>query len=157
MKCITVCSISTLTVITFAACAAAPNGSVIDREAARKLSDSFMSDLVLNRVSDAVGLMEPELAQKLGPAEAEAQIRKLFEYCGGPLDREFKREESGFKIYPNGHKKPVRKFYYAARTDQFAKGVCFFSISVVPSPSGLKVTEYGPLKLLTGQLPDWLK
>jgi hypothetical protein len=155
MKFITVCSI--LTVITFAACAAAPSSSVIDREAARKLSESFMSDLVLNRASDGVGLMEPELAQKLGPGEAEAQIRKLFEYCGRPLDSEFKHDESGFKIYPNGHKKPMWKFYYAARTDQFAKGVCFFSISVVPSPSGLKVTEYGPLKLLTGQLPDWLK
>jgi hypothetical protein len=155
MRYVTICFI--LTAIMFAACAAAPNGLVIDREAARKLSDSFMSDLVLNRVSDAVGLIEPELAQKLGPVETEAQVRKLFEYCGRPLDCEFKHDEAGFKIYMDGHKKPMRKFYYAARTDQFAKGACFFSISVVPSPSGLKVTEYGPLKLLAGQLPAWLK
>jgi hypothetical protein len=116
-----------------------------------------MSNLVQNRVNDAVNLMEPEFIQMLGPTEAEAQVRKLFEYRGRPLDSEFKHDEPGFKIYPDGHKKPMRKFYYAARTDQFAKGLCFFSISVVPSTSGPKVTEYGPLKLLTGQLPPWLK
>ncbi|HEY4742211.1 MAG TPA: hypothetical protein VIH76_16560 [Candidatus Acidoferrales bacterium] len=51
----------------------------------------------------------------------------------------------------------MRKFYYAATTDQNAKGVCFFSVSVVPDHGGLKVTEYGPLKLQSGELPEWLK
>jgi hypothetical protein len=116
-----------------------------------------MAALVANNLNDAVGLMEPDFVQKLGRAQAEAALRKLFDYCGRPLDSEFKHDESGFKIYEDGHKNPMRKFYYAATTDQNAKGVCFFSVFVVPHQTGLKVTEYGPLKLQTGTLPDWAK
>ena len=138
-------------------CAAMPNGRTIDYAAARKVSDSFMAALVANNLDDAVSLMEPDFVQELGHAQAEAEMRKLFNYCGRPLDSEFKHVETGFKIYPDGHKNPMRKFYYAATTDQNAKGVCFFSVSVVPYQTGLKVTEYGPLKLQTGTLPDWAK
>ena len=43
----------------------------------------------------------------------------------------------------------MRKFYYAATTDQNAKGVYFFSVSVVLDRTGFTVTEYGnlPMKL----------
>jgi hypothetical protein len=139
------------------ACAAMPNGRTIDCAAARKVSDSFMAALAANNLNDAVGLMEPAFVQELGRAQGEAGVRKLFDYCGRPLDAELKHDETGFKIYWDGHKNPMRKFYYAATTDQNAKGVCFFSVSVVPYQTGLKVTEYGPLKLQTGTLPDWAK
>jgi hypothetical protein len=139
------------------ACAAMPNGRAIDYAAARKVSDSFMAALVANNLDDAVGLMEPDFVQELGRAQAEAAVRNLFDYCGRPLDSELKHDETGFKIYRDGHKNPMRKFYYAATTDQNAQGVCFFSVSVVPYQTGLKVTEYGPLKRQTGTLPDWAK
>ncbi len=116
-----------------------------------------MADLIANKVGDAVSLMEPAFIQSLGRTQAEAAIPKLFDYCGRPLDSEFKHDETGFKIYLDGHQNPMRKFYYAATTDQYPKGVCFFSVSVVPDQAGLKVTEYGPLKLQSGELPAWLK
>jgi hypothetical protein len=116
-----------------------------------------MADLVANKVNNAVSLMEPEFIQTVGSGQGEAALRKLFGYCGRPLDSEFKHEETGFKIYMNGHKNPMRKFYYAATTDQNPKGVCFFSVSVVPNQTGLKVTEYGPLKLQWGELPEFLR
>ena len=147
----------TLVIVLCLGCGLVPNGASIDYAAARKVSDSFMADLVANKVNDAVSLMEPEFVQTVGSGQAEAALRKLFDYCGRPLDSEFKHDETGFKIYLDGRKNPMRKFYYAATTDQNVKGVCFFSISVVPNQTGLKVTEYGPLKLQLGELPEFLR
>ena len=125
--------------------------------AAQKVSDSFMAYLVADRVNDAVGEMEPEMFQWARREQVEAQIRKLFDYCGRPLNSELKHDEIGFKLYLSGHKKPMRKFYYAASTTQYQKGVCFFAVEVVPVKNGLGVTTFGPLKLLSGNLPEWLR
>jgi hypothetical protein len=146
---------ASLVVLFLIGCSWLPSGATIDYAAARNVSDTFMADLVANKVNEAVGLMEPDFIQTFGRAQAEAAVPKLFDYCGRPLDSEFKHDETGFKIYLDGH--PMRKFYYAATTDRYPKGTCFFSVSVVPDKTGLKVTEYGPLKLLSGQLPAWLK
>jgi hypothetical protein len=145
-------------IVALLALTACKNGSSMDRAAAQKLSDSFMSDLVANRVNDAVSKMEPEVVQTLGKDQAEAAIRKLFDYCGRPLDSEFKHDETGFKVYLNGHQKPMRKFYYAASTTQYPKkGECFFAVEVVPADAGFKVTTFGPLRLQSGQLPEWAR
>jgi len=116
-----------------------------------------MAHLVADRVNDAVGEMEPEMFQSATREQVEIQIRKLFDYCGRPLDNEFKHDEIGMKVYVSGHEKPMRKFYYAAKTTQYPKGVCFFSVEVVPVQSGFGVTTFGPLKLLSGELPEWLR
>jgi hypothetical protein len=133
------------------------SGSSIDRVAAQRVSDSFMAYLVADRVNDAVSEMEPEMFQWATHEQAEAQIRKLFDYCGRPLDSEFKYDEVGVKLYLSGHQNPTRKFYYAAKTTQYPKGVCFFSVEVAPIPNGFGVTTFGPLKLLSGQLPPWAR
>lgn len=133
------------------------SGSSVDRAAAQKVSDSFMADLVANRVSDAVDEMDPEILQFAGHKDVEEQVRKLFDYCGRPLDSEFRHNENGFKLYPNGRTKPMMKFFYAASTTQYAKGVCFFSVEVVPNQNGLKVTTFGPLRLQSGELPSWAR
>ena len=133
------------------------SGSSIDRVAAQKVSDSFMAYLVADRVDDAVGEMEPEMFKSATHEQVEAQIRKLFDYCGRPLDSELKHDEIGFKVYVSGNKNPMRKFYYAARTSQYPKGVCFFSVEVVPTQNGLGVTTFGPLRLQSGELPQWAR
>jgi hypothetical protein len=116
-----------------------------------------MTYLVADRVNDAVGEMEPEMFQSATRGQVEAQIRKLFDYCGRPLDSELRHVEVGYKVYVSGHNNPTRKFYYAARTTQYPKGVCFFSVEVVPIPNGLGVTAFGPLKLQSGELPQWAR
>jgi len=133
------------------------SGSSIDRAASQRVSDSFMGYLASDRVNDAVGEMEPEIFQSARREEVAAQVRKLFDYCGRPIDSEFKHDEIGFKGYPDGRQKPMRKFYYAANTTKYKKGTCFFAVEVVPAQSDLKVTTFGPLMLQSGQLPDWLR
>jgi len=91
-------------VVALLALIACKSGASIDRAAAQKVSDSFMADLVADRVKNAVNKMEPEFVQTAGQDQAEAAIRKLFDYCGRPLDSEFKHDELGFKVYANGIK-----------------------------------------------------
>jgi len=141
----------------FLALSACKSGRSIDRAAAKKVSDAFMSNLASDRVSDALGQMELGFRQSVGSEQFERQIRKLFDYCGRPLDSEFKHDEIGFRVYAMGRQKPVRKFYYSANTTQHQKGVCFFAVEVVPDGSDLRVASFGPLKLLSGQLPEYLR
>ncbi|HEY4742210.1 MAG TPA: hypothetical protein VIH76_16555 [Candidatus Acidoferrales bacterium] len=55
------------------ACGTNPDGRTIDYAGARKVSDSFMADLVANNANDAVGQMEPDFVQTLGRTQAEVQ------------------------------------------------------------------------------------
>lgn len=143
--------------ISFVALPSCKSGRSIDRTSAKKVSDDFMTYLASDRVGDAVNEMEPELFHGNRRIQFENQMRKLFDYCGRPLDSEFKHDEIGFRLYPNGRQKPMRKFYYAANTTQYRKGVCFFAVEVVPEQNSLKVANFGPMKLLSGQLPDYLR
>ena len=116
-----------------------------------------MSYLASDRESDALGEMEGvDTAQR---TQAEAQVRKLIDYCGRPLDLEFKHDEVGFRMYATGHphRKPMRKFYYTADTTRYRKGVCFFAVEIVPGENGMRVASFGPLMLQAGQLPDYLR
>jgi hypothetical protein len=125
----------------------------------KTVADQFMSELVGNRIDKALDLMEPEFIDAAGGKQkAKEAIEGLFAYCGRPLDCQFKHEEHGFKQYLSGPRKEMRKFYYASATNQYSKGVCFFAVEVVHADdSGHRVTTFGPLKLQSGQLPDWLK
>lgn len=139
-------------------CKGVPKGSSIDHAAAQKLSDSYMSDLIADRVDSALDKMEPQVLQVAGGKEkAEAGLRDLFNYCGRPLEGDLRHEETGFFMYADGRKSPMRAFYYSGRTTQNPKGVCFFAVRIVPGQGGMKVVNFGPLKLVTGQLPEWAR
>jgi hypothetical protein len=91
-----------------------PDGSSMDHAAAQKLSDSYMSDLVANRVDLALGKMETRFLQAAGgKADAESGIRDLFNYCGRPLESELRHEETGFFLGADGRRSPMRAFFYA--------------------------------------------
>jgi hypothetical protein len=68
-----------------------------------------------------------------------------------------RHEEIGTFFRPDGRMIPMRAFFYSGKTDQHEKGVCFFAVKVVPSPIGMPVVGFGPLKLISGQLPDWAR
>lgn len=122
----------------------------IDTKAARKLSDEFMSDWIAHRADAAFDKMEPEFTKMVSRSDFGAQLEKLSQYCGWPQDSELKDVMSGYKVYADGHTNPTRKFVYAANTNQFAKGQCYFSVEVAPSGQGVRVTSYGPLKVTSG-------
>jgi len=92
-----------------------------------------MSDLIAHRADAAFDKMEPEFAKMVNRADFAPQLEKLFQYCGWARDSELKDVTSGTKIYGDGHVNPIRTFVYAADTNQFAKGQCYFSVAVAPS------------------------
>ena len=131
-------------------CGHRSGSSSIDFVAAQTLSDSFMSDLIAHRTDAAFDKMEPEFTKMVNHSDFAPQLEKLFQYCGWPLDSELKQVGTGMKIYADGHTNPTRKFTYAAATNQYPKGQCYFSIDVAPSGNSLKVTTFGPLKATSG-------
>jgi hypothetical protein len=139
-----------LIVLTLGGCGHKTNDSPIDSAAAQKLSDSFMSDLIAHRADAALDKMEPEFVKTVNRPDFAPQLEKLFQYCGWPLDSELKQAQSGVKVYTDGHTNPTRKFFYAAATNQYPKGQCYFSVEVAPSGTTLKVTSFGPLKVTSG-------
>jgi hypothetical protein len=139
-------------------CHLLPSGSSMDHAAAQEVSDSYMADLVADRVDLASDKMEPQFIQAAGgKAKAEAVLRGLFDYCGRPLESELRHEDTGFFLYGDGRRAPTRGFYYSGRTTQHPKGVCFFTVHVVPGENGMKVVTFGPMKLMGGQLPEWAR
>ena len=109
-----------------------------------------MADWIAHRSDSALDKMEPEFIGVISRSDFAPQLEKLSQYCGWPLDAELKDIQSGFKIYGDGHKNPTRKFVYAATTTQFPKGHCYFAVDIAPSGDTLKVTTFGPLKVMSG-------
>jgi hypothetical protein len=136
--------------LTLAGCGHGAAVSSIDPTAAQRLSDSFMADLVAHRTDAAFDKMEPEFTKMVNRSEFAPQLEKLLKYCGWPLSSELKQAGTGTKVYVDGHSNPLRKFTYAVPTSEYPKGGCYFSIDVVPSGTGLKVTTFGPLKVISG-------
>ena len=132
--------------LALSACGSKTSHSAIDLVDAQRLSDTFMSDLIAHRTDAVLDKMEPEFQKMVNRSEFAPQLEKLFQYCGWPLDSELKDEGIGTKVYVDGRTNPIRKFTYAAATNQFPKGHCFFSVDIAPSGEGLKVTSFGPLK-----------
>lgn len=142
--------LTVLFVLTFSGCRHAADGSSINLAAAQSVSDSFMSDLIAHRTDAAFDEMEPEFTKMVARSDFAPQLEKLFQYCGWPLDSELKEVGTGVKVYGDGHTNPTRKFTYAAATNQYPKGQCYFSIDIAPSGNTLKVTTFGPLKATSG-------
>lgn len=122
----------------------------IDTEVARKLSDEFMADWIAHRADAAFDKMEPAFDKTVDRSAFAAQLEKLSQYCGWPQDSQLKDVMSGYKVYTDGHTNPTRKFVYAANTNQFSKGQCYFSVEVAPAGEGVRVTSFGPLKVTSG-------
>ena len=146
------------TIIAASGCRGLPNGTSMDRGEALKVSDSFMSNLVADRVDIALDEMETQFVHGTGgKPKAEAALRSLFNYCGRPLESELRHEEIGTFLEADGRAAPMRSFYYPGTTTQNPKGVCFFAVKVVQTGNGMKVVSFGPLKSMAGQLPDWAR
>jgi hypothetical protein len=64
----------------------------VDPEAARKLSDEFMSDLIAHRADAAFDKMEREFSTTMPRRDFAPKLDKLFQYwyCGWPQDSELK-------------------------------------------------------------------
>jgi hypothetical protein len=139
-----------LAALPFAGCTHKPSRLPVDPATARKLGDSFMSDLIAHHADQALDKMEPEFIKTMKRSDFAPQLEKLFQYCGWPQDSELKDDQVGMKIYRDEHTNPMQKFIYAAATNHCIKGHSYFSVEIAPSGAALKVTSFGPLIVTSG-------
>jgi len=129
----------------------------LDPKEAVKLGDGYMLNLVNGEFGLASAKMEASLQREEGVQAMEAGIRRVLHECGAPIDYELRHQEVGWKVYPDGTRKPTRKLFYAAATTKYARGHCAFSVEVTPDEGHLAVTSLAPLRPLMGKMPDWAK
>jgi len=134
-----------------------PDGSVMDRAQALKTSDAFMAELVAERIDGALDRMEPEFSQKAGREKAANAVRKILQYCGRPLEYELRHEEVGTIADRHWKTQPMRIFFYGGKTADNPAGACFYVVRVVPAGDGMRVINFGPVKVAEGKQPDWVK
>ena len=139
-------------------CGTVPNGASINHAQAQNLSDEYMADLLADHVDRSLDKMGAAFVDSAGGrAKFESATRDLFNYCGRPLGSELRHEETGFFADTDGRKLPMRIFVYSGKTTQHPEGVCFFAVRVVEDSAGIRVLGFGPLKLTSGELPDWAR
>jgi hypothetical protein len=71
------------------------DGSAIDLGAARSVGDAFMGDMIADQVAQSLTRMESGFAASMAPGQAERRMRQLFDYCGRPVDMEYKASQVG--------------------------------------------------------------
>jgi hypothetical protein len=130
-----------------------------DRTEALQVSDALMSDLIADHIDVVTDKMGPKFISAAGgKTQAEEKIRELMNYCGRPLESELRHEETGVWQYVDGRSPaPLRMFVYSGKTTQNPKGVCFFAVRVVAGKNGPELINFGPLKLTSGELPEWAR
>ena len=135
------------------------NVSAPDRTTALRISDAFMSDLIADHIDAAADKMGQKFIDAAGgKPQAEEKIRELMNYCGRPLESELRHEETGVWAYTDGRSPaPLRMFVYSGKTTQNPKGVCFFAVRIVAGKNGAEMINFGPLKLTSGELPEWAR
>lgn len=103
----------------------------IDRTTARLVSDEIANRL---REDDRVklrSLMESGFKEYYDDVEFNSIVDEMVGAYGRPLELEFKMDEIGRKT-AIGYDKPLRKFWYAARTSKYEKGTVYLTVEIVP-------------------------
>jgi hypothetical protein len=109
--------------------AAAQSNETANRHAARAASDSFIADLVANRVSEAI-----EKANRLdptAPSQATHQYTLVLDRCGRPLDSKIENDGIpgiGHEIHPDRSVSDILIFQYLCKTTRHSDWI--FSVLV---------------------------
>ena len=130
--------------------------SSVDRNAARTLSDSVANDLLQDDRDAIQSKFEKVLRASTTDKEFNSMLSQVFELYGKPLEFEFKQDESGSKKYSDGETRPMRKFWYAAKTTRYEKGSYFLIVEVVPDDGTLAVSSFSMVNFPLG-VPETLK
>lgn len=128
----------------------------IDKDAARKLSDSIVEDYLYDRRKPLKTRMESGLRDALTDEAYGKILDQMGDSYGKPLDAEYKMDESGWKTAP-GYNKPVRKFWYATQTSKYPKGQVFILVEIVPDGDELAGSGLSLVTFPLGGIPDDLR
>jgi hypothetical protein len=131
-------------------------GDAIDLPKARAFSDTLVALIIDDKPEDIWQKMEARFRRDVAKAQIRPMLDQVYaQYGGRPLEAEFKSESSGQKVYLDGTTKPMRKFWYAVRTDTHAKGEYFLFVEVVPDEGRLACTGFSIVSFPGGAPPEF--
>lgn len=117
-------------------------GLTMNREKALEFSDKLVEDIIAER-NEVIYSKMPELFRKTYAFE---EIPKTFEkinaHFGKLLSAAYKTEEVGYWMFPDGSKKPMRKFFYSAKTEKEEMGKYFLQVSVISEGENLSCINF---------------
>lgn len=136
-------------------CAKTPTGdktgeSVVDREAARQLSDKTVDDMINGRGAAIRANSETTFRATMSDEQFNQTLARMSLTYGQPLEAEFKFDESGYEPRTVGGRKPMRKFWYAVKTAKHEKGTHFIFVQVVPDGERLACSAYSMVTFPNG-------
>lgn len=126
----------------------------IDHEHARKLSDSIADNLLRDERANFRKLMEKGFRDYYDDASVSGLIDQMFAMYGKPLQFDYKMDELGRKTASGGYDKPLRKFWYAAKTTKYEKGTVYLIVEVVPDEGGLAGSSFSLVTFPLGVPPS---
>ncbi|HEY1191612.1 MAG TPA: hypothetical protein VGE74_28525 [Gemmata sp.] len=134
-----------------------PRPDAIDESAARRVADAVVDDIVAGHHEQLHARMEQQFRTDNPPRIFSSHFEKMFAFGGKPLTAAFKAQQDGVKVYLNGTRKTVRKFWYAAQTTKSEGGPYFLFVEVVPDEGGPACTSVGLVNFPVTGPPAHLK
>lgn len=98
--------------------------------------------------------MEQAFRDAVPEKDMKPLAEKVYSIYGKPLDAEFKNGEIGYRMYENGVRKPMRKFWYAVRTSEHEKGTAFLFTEIIPDGKSLACGQFSIVTFPLGIPPS---
>ena len=155
---LTVACFALMNVIVIACHKAPPSfdPNVLSPFGSKKLADTVATGLLQDQKSVVYGNLEKSFRDSMTESDLDSVMKQMVQAYGRPIEFQFKKEEVGSKTYDDGTQKPMRTFWYAARTTKHEIGSHFLIVEVVPDDKRLAVSSFAIVNFPLG-IPETLK
>ena len=145
-----------MVVLLGSASTAQPLAAAVDPKAARLVADGVVGDVIAQRHEALFERMERAFKASTSRSALPSVLKPILAYGGRPLEADFKAVDEGTKLYLDGTRKPLLKFWYAVKTTKSEKGTYFMFVEVVPDGERLACTTFSIVSFYNG-VPEHLK
>ncbi len=98
--------------------------------------------------------MEDAYQNTVPEAAMPKLLEQVYAYGGKPLDAAFKDHAVGERLYWDGSRKPLRKFWYSVRTNRAPMGTYYLCVEVVPEGPRLAAAQFAVVSFANGAPPN---
>lgn len=117
-------------------------GLAIDREKGFEFSSEIVEDIIAERDEDIYSKMNELSRKTYSVDEISKTFEKINSQFGKLIETKYKTEEVGYWLFPDGTKKPMRKFFYSVKTDKTEMGKYLLQIIVIAEDENLKCAGF---------------
>ena len=121
--------------------------------AARALADSVVNEVLHQRHEQLHGRMERAYRQSVSAEQFAKTLEPMYTYGGKPLSAKFKDHELGIRLYEDGTRKPMRKFWYALATTKAKPGTYLLFVEIVAEGETLVCASFSIVAFANGPPP----